>query len=69
MSETTDSRHRRVVREGDKFRQMLPFGTDTLEVERVLEDGKVYVQRANGARQVFPESTLLETRYWVRVDD
>lgn len=51
---------------GDRFVQVWPPSGDVLEVESVLDDESVAVQRSTGARQVFPIDTLTCGRYWVR---
>lgn len=53
-----------MIAPGDRFRQMLPYGCDTIEVEGYIDAEHVAVRRLNGARQVFPVSTLLTPRYW-----
>lgn len=54
------------VEPGDRFVQVFPPGGATLEVERYLDAEHVAIRRPNGARQVFPVSTLLNSRFWVR---
>lgn len=67
MSETKDSRETTGVMPGDRFRQMLPYGRGTVEVISIIDADHVGVLRPNGARQVFPVSTLLTPRYWQQV--
>jgi hypothetical protein len=53
------------VRDGDRFVQVWPPpGGAVVEVERHLGEGEVAIRRENGARQVFPVSTLEDGRYW-----
>lgn len=57
-----------MITEGDEFMSIFPFPNDqmTVVVESVNDYG-VVVERPNGVRQLFPESTLLNQQWWVRV--
>jgi len=56
------------VSPGDRFEQVFPPAGTGLVVERLLDDGRVAVQCDNGARQVFPASTLTCGCYWVKTE-
>lgn len=51
---------------GDRFVQVFPPGGATLEIEGRVDDDHVAIRRPNGARQVFPISSLVNPRYWER---
>lgn len=52
------------IEPGDRFKKVFPPPGAVIEVERLLDAERAVVRRENGARQVFPVSTLVDPRYW-----